>query len=229
MLIEKKLISKNHTKGRSGSSIEYIVIHDTGNPSPKSNADAHFRYFDSGDRNSSAHYFVDDTKVLQVVEDEDVAWHCGKLYSDTVNNPDCKNKNSIGVEMCVNSDGDYEQAFQNTVELTQRLMKKYGIDETKVIRHYDACKKHCPASFSQSSWQRWGDFKKRLKSDFHVKKEKEELKPTLKQQKVEYKGTVYTVPSVEVEGYNYLQIREIAKILQLKIDYEESSKTIQIR
>ena len=75
--IEKKQIAYNRTK-RNGA-IRYIVIHDTGNKSQGANADAHFAYFNGGNRNSSADFFVDDTKILQV-NDYTVykTWHyCG--------------------------------------------------------------------------------------------------------------------------------------------------------
>ena len=59
MNIEKKQIAYN--KGTRNSVIKYIVIHDTANKSNGADADAHFKYFNGGNRNSSADFFVDDT------------------------------------------------------------------------------------------------------------------------------------------------------------------------
>lgn len=76
MEIIKKIIKYNYSS-RKDTKIKYIVIHDTGNKSRGANAENHFKYFNGGNRNASAHYFVDETQVLQLVEDSDSAWHVG--------------------------------------------------------------------------------------------------------------------------------------------------------
>ena len=54
------------------------MIHDTGNPGKGANANAHFTYFNGGDRQSSADFFVDSTQVLQVNDyNTYYTWHCG--------------------------------------------------------------------------------------------------------------------------------------------------------
>lgn len=75
MRLNKRLISYNFS---SGNNPYYIVIHDTGNPGAGADANAHFNFFNGGNRDSSAHYFVDDEQCLQVVEDYNCSWHCGK-------------------------------------------------------------------------------------------------------------------------------------------------------
>lgn len=72
------------------------------------------------------------------------------------------NSNSIGIEICINSDGNYNTAFQNAVELTKYLMKELNIPLKRVVRHYDASRKNCPASMSKNGWALWNTFKKRL-------------------------------------------------------------------
>ncbi|QSQ07944.1 hypothetical protein H0A61_00263 [Koleobacter methoxysyntrophicus] len=57
--IKKKIIRYNYS-GRNDEKIKYIVIHDTGNRARGADAEAHYRYFNSGNRGASAHYFVDD-------------------------------------------------------------------------------------------------------------------------------------------------------------------------
>ena len=51
MEINKKQIAYNRT-ARSQKPI-YIVIHDTGNTGKGANANAHFNYFNGGNRNAS--------------------------------------------------------------------------------------------------------------------------------------------------------------------------------
>lgn len=157
MLIEKKHIKYNFSS-RNGQEIEYIVIHDTGNTTASANADMHYKYFNSANRRASAHYFVDDKKIIQTVDDTNASWHCG----DGKGKYGIANQNSIGIEICVNSDGNYEKAIANAVELTKMLMQKYSIPVERVVRHYDASRKLCPASMSANNWSGWIEFKKRL-------------------------------------------------------------------
>jgi len=81
--ITKKLIRYNFSS-RNKQRILYIVIHDTGNPRAGANAEAHFRYFNGGNRGASAHYFVDDGAIIQTVEDYIASWHCGDGRVNTV-------------------------------------------------------------------------------------------------------------------------------------------------
>lgn len=64
---------------RHGSIVKYIVIHYTGNYNKGADALAHFRYFNGGNRNASAHYFVDDKNIVQIVGDSFSSWAVGKI------------------------------------------------------------------------------------------------------------------------------------------------------
>ena len=105
-----------------------------------------------------AHYFVDEESIYQVVDDSDVAWHCGgKKYFHNK----CRNSNSIGIEICLSSKETIsEKTIQNTAWLVQKLMKQYNIPESNVLRHYDITHKLCPAPFIDES--KWETLKKQL-------------------------------------------------------------------
>lgn len=157
MIINKKQIAYNRTKRNQKP--QYIVIHDTGNPGKGADAEAHFQYFNGGNRNASADFFVDDREILQVNDyNTYYTWHCG----DGKGKYGVTNGNSIGIEICVNSDGNYDIAFQNTVTLTKHLMVELNIPIDRVVRHYDASRKNCPASMSDNGWVLWQTFKTQL-------------------------------------------------------------------
>ena len=157
MEIEKKQISYNRS-ARTGS-IRYIVIHDTQNRKNGADADAHFNYFNGGNRNSSADFFVDDKKILRINDYKKYyTWQVG----DGKGKYGVTNQNSVGIEICINSDGDYDKAFLNAVELTKYLMKELNIPSERVIRHYDASRKMCPASMSENNWEKWERFKEAI-------------------------------------------------------------------
>lgn len=153
--IKQRLDNDDHYTG--GNTKEYLVIHDTGNATDSDEGNAN--YFCTGSRGASAHYFVDDNSITQVVKDEDCSWHCG----DGGNKYGIRNRNSIGIEQCRVNGVVTEKTMQNTLDLVVMLMKKYGIPEEKVVRHYDASRKNCPASFNlDGKWTRWFDFKAKL-------------------------------------------------------------------
>ena len=159
MKIIKELTKTNYTKS-SNRKIEYIVVHYVGAVSTARN---NANYFKNTYRGASAHYFVDENEIVQVVEDKDISWHCGadKYYSNA------RNSNSIGIEMCCykkNGKIDIsDKVVANTIELVKQKMKEYNIKTSNVVRHYDVTHKNCPAPFV-SNESRWKEFKSKLET-----------------------------------------------------------------
>ena len=138
--------------------IKYIVIHYVG---AENTAQNNGNYFKSVYRKASAHYFVDENDIVQVVEDKNVSWHCN---TTGVYKNECRNTNSIGLEMCCKKSNDwyFEQVtVDNTIELVKELMIKHNIPVENVIRHYDVTGKICPEPYVVSE-QMWMDFKNKL-------------------------------------------------------------------
>ena len=155
--IQRKISPYNHYEGNN---IRYIVIHYVGaTGTAKNNVD----YFYGGDRQASAHYFVDEKEVYQSVKDNDTAYHCGsKTYKHKI----CRNSNSIGIELCSRKDANGKYYFKDevvnrAVALTIELMKKYNIPVENVIRHYDVTGKVCPAPFVNND-RKWSEFISKL-------------------------------------------------------------------
>ena len=151
---------------RNGQQIEYIVLHYVG---AVSTAKANAVYLNrDGNLGWSAHFFTDETGVFQSVPLDESAGHCGVDYSNG-RAPfwgKCRNKNSIGIEMCVKKDANDNwyiepETVTRTVALVRWLMQEYGIDINHVVRHYDVCWKTCPEPWVRFPEQ-WQAFKKRL-------------------------------------------------------------------
>lgn len=153
-LYTKTANKSNYGSKRSTSSIKYIVIHYTGNNGDKAVNNA--TYFKNNVVKASAHYFVDDTTVYQSVPDNYAAWSVGgSKYSDCSKTGGgkkyglCTNANSLSIELCdaVNDGKIYpsEKTIKNAITLTKKLMKKYGIQASNVIRHFDVTGKCCPS------------------------------------------------------------------------------------
>ena len=167
--INKLISGYNHNAGNI-SRIKYIVIHYVG---ALGGAKANCQYYAGGNRNASAHYFVGfDGEIWQSVEDANVAWHCG---ASSYKHGECRNANSIGIEMCVrkrntanlgatDKDWYFEDAtVEAAAELTRYLMDKYGVPASHVIRHYDVTGKICPNPYVyNTTGHTWDEFKKKI-------------------------------------------------------------------
>lgn len=59
-----------------------LLFTTTANRGRGAGAMAHYKYFGGGNRNSSAHYFVDDKEIVQIIGDSKAAWHCGIIKAE---------------------------------------------------------------------------------------------------------------------------------------------------
>ena len=139
--------------------IRYVVIHETGNPNVGANAQAHGTYIKQGaqDRMVSWHYTVDDQIIYHHLPDDEVGWHAGDQLTENGGN-----LNGIGVEICVNQDGDFDQALENGAKLTAYLLDTYDLDISCVKQHYDFSGKNCPATLRNTG--RWDAFLEMVQS-----------------------------------------------------------------
>lgn len=159
--IVDELISKNRPF-RNLIALKAIVIHWTANTNRGANARANAKYFNSDQIytnnnvkikiSASAHYIVDDKEIVRCIPDNEVGYHVGSktgykelIYSDIkIPRGDSPNNYTIGIEMCVNSDGDFAKTRQTTIELTNFLLKKHNLTINNVYRHFDVTGKDCP-------------------------------------------------------------------------------------
>ena len=159
-----EFIACNKANFRAGRTqpVRYIVMHYTANngDTAKNNCDYYHRV---GGLQASAHYFCDEHGAMQSVRECDTAWHCGaRAYW----HPECRNANSIGIEMCSRkrADGSYyikPETVANAAALAREIMQRYGIDTEHVVRHYDVTGKRCPMPWVDDPAQ-WAAFKDML-------------------------------------------------------------------
>lgn len=161
---------------RKASAIKYIVIHYTGNKTDTAKANANY-YKNTNTRAAGAHYFVDATSVYQSIDDLKVAWAVGgSKYSDCSSTGGgslykvATNANSISIEMCSTNGAISSGTFDNAVALTKKLMAKYNVPASRVIRHFDVTGKHCPGytTWISKSPTEWNRFKTNLTATSYV-------------------------------------------------------------
>lgn len=140
-ILFKQCGSDHMTRGRSRA-VDRIVVHFTATlASARNNATYFARNEGQG---ASAHYFVDDIspEIYQSVAEGDTAWHAGNW---------AMNCRSIGIEVVSAGEDFSTTEVEKLTWLVRKLMTKYGIGASGVIRHYDVTGKLCPAPYVASS------------------------------------------------------------------------------
>ena len=139
------------------SKVRGVVIHWTANEGKGANAEANRRFFENRKLGKtgygSAHYIVDDKEIIQCIPDNEIAYHVGATEYKTTRFGSYPNASLLGIEMCVNADGNFKVVYEQTVQLAAMLIKKYGLNpDTDLVRHYDITGKNCPAFFTSDHW-----------------------------------------------------------------------------
>ncbi|GAK06240.1 N-acetylmuramoyl-L-alanine amidase CwlH precursor [Geomicrobium sp. JCM 19037] len=119
-----------------------IVVHETANTANGANAAMHSRYIrgqDARTRSVSWHFTVDDTEILQHLPINERGWHAGS-----------GNVNSVGIELCVNADGNWQRTKANAGALIAHL-RTLGI--TNITTHQQETGKNCPARLLREGFQ----------------------------------------------------------------------------
>lgn len=172
MQIIDMLITNKTARPGTRISPKGLVIHWTANEGKGADAVANRNYFNKPTTEASAHYCVDDKQIVRCLPENEMGYHVGartykpnaiKRLSPYPNN--C----TIGIEMCVNADGDFKKMYQNTLDLSVNIMKRYGWGVDRLWRHFDITGKNCPAYFVTDSFakrffglsaeQAWAKFK----------------------------------------------------------------------
>lgn len=138
MDIKQKFIPVSNTYARPGIKMKpkYITIHETDNTGKGADAEAHANLqYNGNSRQASWHFTVDGNEIWQSLPTNEVGWHAGNSKG---------NMESVAIEICVNSDGDYQKAVRMAAELTKYLMNTLMIPLGNVVQHNHWSGKHCP-------------------------------------------------------------------------------------
>ena len=153
------LCRKENYGGKRTGAVDYLVVHYTA--APGDTARNNGLYFAREQVGASAHYFVDEHEVVRSVPEDCIAWHCG---GSSYRHSQCRNGNSIGIEICTKgSHGAYRLdplAVERAQDLLRELMANYHITPDRVLRHYDVTGKLCPQPLVEE--YAWARFKEGL-------------------------------------------------------------------
>lgn len=152
--IQVKLVNNNRP-GRKLKELKGIIVHWTANVKPTAGAESHLKYFGHTTVQASCHYVVDDKNIIQMIPDNEVAWHVGDkprranlpIRRQLVPAGDSANNYFIGIEMCVNTNSNYADTLKNTKYLINVLLARHKLTIDNVYRHYDITAKDCPIMY----------------------------------------------------------------------------------
>lgn len=172
---KQQLVSSRSSAYSGKNGRKYITIHETANTKKGADAQAHANLQSRG-FTSSWHWTVDDKQAIQSFTHDVQCWHAGDARGNG-------NLNSIGVEICVNSDGDFNKAVENAAKLVRKIMQDENISVMNVVQHNRWSNKNCPANLrSGKKGVTWDDFISMLKGDkVHTPEQSKVKTSTVKQ------------------------------------------------
>lgn len=152
-IIEQIIPATNSNRPGGNYTKSCITIHETGNKAAGAGAKNHANWLSNGaDGAIGYHYTVDDHEIYHHIPDNEKAWHAGDGGSGT------GNLLSIGIELCVNADGDFEQTKKNAAWLVAKLMEDYSIPIGNVVQHNHWSGKNCPQTIRETgTWEEFLD------------------------------------------------------------------------
>lgn len=186
---------------------KWIVIHETGNSSKGADAKNHSTYLKNLAKANTTyvswHYTVDDHAIYHHIPDNEIAYHAsdGRVEGGG-------NMASIGIEICVNSDGNFDKARDNAAWLTAKLLKENNLTIGAVKQHHDFAPdgKNCPQTIRNKGL--WNNFLQAVQKYYGVTNSSSSsnttntIVPVFKVgQVVQFNGTKHYKSSDAIQGY----------------------------
>ena len=138
----------------------FVTVHETDNTNKGANARAHANYLKGNDAANapvSWHYTVDNTEIYQHLPENEDSYHAGDGEGRG-------NRQSIGIEMAVNSDGDFRLTVDRTIALVADICVRRGIPLANIKQHFDWSGKNCPKNVRAGKPYSWAVFLDKVKA-----------------------------------------------------------------
>ena len=167
-------------------STEYICVNDTAGAAPTHTAlqfaqgQVQKNTNKSNTEYISWHFTVGNDGIYQSLPLDEVGYHAGDgsreygtiWYSSTYNKADCiggGNRNSVGIESCINHGSDYNDTMRILAKLVAELLLHYNLSVDRVKQHWHFSGKDCPGVIRHCN--RWDEFLNLVKLEYFAKTE----------------------------------------------------------
>lgn len=216
--ITDMLLTNSNRPKKKLVKLKGVVIHYTANTNRGADAAANRNYFNNTQNAVSAHYIVDDRSIIRCVPDDEVAYHVGaKKYTaigqSLIEQNYSPNFFLIGIEMCVNSDGDWKKTYDSTIALTTYLLRKYNLTINNLYRHYDITDKECPKMMLEEA--AWKSFK-------------DDVARALSEVRIIVNGSAVNMDIIIKDNQVYVPVRQMAKALGAEVQWEPQNSTVTV-
>nr|ADF97542.1 PlyM17 [uncultured phage] len=167
----------NSRCGQQIKKVLFIVSHDTGNPG--STAYGNRNYFNNQQPSASAHTFIDDKYILEIIPIYEKAWHVqyqkpkdNQMFGDDANDA------AIGVELCWGNGINFNEAYKRFVWYHAHLCKTFKLNPRKhIVSHktLDPERKVDPIDCFKRHGITWEQFINDVENVFVGKKEENDM------------------------------------------------------
>lgn len=169
-VITRDYINKGKSRPKEkNSGIKFIVAHDTGNPG--STAYGNRAYFAKNVVSASAHTFIDDDVILEIIPLDEKAWHVRYVVTtDNILFNGDANDHAIGVELCWGGRITFLEAYSRYVWYHAYLCKRFNLDpEADIVAHstLDPSRRRDPENALNRYGITWNEFISDVTASFH--------------------------------------------------------------
>ncbi|MCL2200242.1 MAG: N-acetylmuramoyl-L-alanine amidase [Defluviitaleaceae bacterium] len=143
----------------------FVTIHETGNTNRGANARAHGKYLRGNDAANlpvSWHYTVDDSVTVQHLPENEDTFHAGDGAGSG-------NRQSIGIEMAVNSDGNFQTTIDRTAALVADICIRRNIPIANIRQHFHWIGKNCLQNIRAGRPITWAVFLEKVQAAMDAK------------------------------------------------------------
>lgn len=150
-------------QSRSGNAIQkvrFLVAHGTGNPG--STAEGNVSWYSGNPVNASAHTFIDDNSIIEMIPLNEKAWHVnyGKPTDNRMYGEDA-NDAAIGVEFCWGGSIDFNKSYKRYVWYFAYLCDEFNLNpKHDIVAHstLDPARRSDPENALNRYGVTWNDF-----------------------------------------------------------------------
>lgn len=176
--ITRDYISQGNARpGESLNPVQFIVSHDTANAG--ASAYANRNYFEDVDPTASAHTFIDDNYILEIIPLDEKAWHV-RYEVDTDNRRYGADANdaAIAVELAWGGRIDFQEAYERYVWYHAYLADKFNLDPNEdIVAHstLDPSRRTDPQNALNRYGISWSEFIQEVSNAYRKYFQKEDM------------------------------------------------------
>jgi N-acetylmuramoyl-L-alanine amidase len=211
----------NSRPGHKIDGPRFGVAHDTGNPG--STAKNNRAYFQNQQPSASAHTFIDDKEILEIIPLWEKAWHVQyqKPYDNRIFVKDA-NDAAIGIELCWGSGINFDEAYKRYVWYSAHLCKQFDWDpHEKIASHkqLDPERRIDP----DNALNRHGITREQFLNDVKAEVEATKLSGTCS---IDFEDKI--IEGVIINGRCYTPVRDVGELLNLKVGWDNVNKIVKL-